>query len=109
MSHGVDVSVEFRTEFIEAINDADAASHVIEAARTMGLEHDGARPSMTFSEDFANFAAQVPGCFLLIGNGTEGAHAKPLHAADYDFNDELLETGARFWAELAKQRLPKGK
>ena len=108
VSHGVDVSVEFRTEFIEAINDADAASHVIEAAKAMGLEHDGARPSMTFSEDFANFAAQVPGCFLLMGNGTEGAHAKPLHAADYDFNDELLETGAKFWAELAKQRLPKG-
>ena len=41
-----------------------------------------------------------------MGNGQDGAHAKPLHASDYDFNDALLPMGAQFWAELAKQQLP---
>lgn len=106
-AHNVDISVEFRTEFIEAINDSDAALHVIKAARALGLEAVGDRAAMTFSEDFANFAAQVPGAFLLIGNGTEGSNGRPLHSADYDFNDELLPIGAELWAELVRQRLPR--
>ncbi|MTI02751.1 amidohydrolase [Roseibium sp. RKSG952] len=107
LSHNVDVNVEFRTEFVEAVNNVDAANHVIAAAEALQLDTDGNRPSMTFSEDFANFAAAVPGCFLLIGNGTEGSHGRPLHSADYDFNDELLPIGANLWAELVRQRLPK--
>jgi hippurate hydrolase len=107
-SHGVEVEVRFQTEFIEAVNDAEAAGHVVAAARATGLEADGNRKPMTFSEDFANFQAEVPGCFLLIGNGTEGANARPLHAANYDFNDELLPIGAKLWAELVRQRLSSG-
>ncbi|WP_420413160.1 amidohydrolase [Roseibium sp.] len=105
-SHEVDISVEFRTEFIEAVNDYDVATRVAEVARSLGLETDGNRPPMSFSEDFAYFADAVPGCFLLMGNGTEGAHGRPLHSADYDFNDDLLPIGASFWAELVRQRLP---
>ena len=64
------------------------------------------RPPMSFSEDFAHFSAAVPGCFLLLGNGKDGAHGQPLHASDYDFNDALLPIGARFWADLVRDRLP---
>ena len=46
-----------------------------------------------------------PGCFVLMGNGTEGSNGKPLHAADYDFNDELLVIGSSYWVELAEQQL----
>jgi hippurate hydrolase len=108
-SHDVEVNVDFRTEFIEVINDPEAASHVVDAANTLGLEVDGNRPSMTFSEDFANFAAAVPGCYLLMGNGVDGAHGRPLHSDDYDFNDDLLPIGANLWAELVKSRLPQSK
>ena len=44
-----------------------------------------------------------------MGNGTEGAHAQPLHASDYDFNDALLPIGAAFWAALVRDRLPQRK
>ena len=42
---------------------------------------------------------------MLIGNGTEGASARPLHASDYDFNDEILGSGAAWIATLAEQML----
>ena len=61
---------------------------------------------MSFSEDFAHFCAAVPGCFLLLGNGVQGAHGQPLHASDYDFNDDLLPIGAEFWTQLVRDRLP---
>ena len=46
-----------------------------------------------------------PGCFVLMGNGTKGSHARPLHAADYDFNDELLVLGSSYWTDLVEQQL----
>lgn len=105
-AHGVDVSVDFRTEFIETLNDPLPVEAVVKAARGIGVETINGRDPMSFSEDFAHFCAAVPGCFLLLGNGTEGPHGQPLHAADYDFNDALLPIGAAFWAQLVRDRLP---
>lgn len=105
-AHGVSVSVSFKTEFIETLNAAEPVQAVIDAARASGLDADGACAPMSFSEDFAHFCAEVPGCFLLMGNGSEGPNGQPLHAADYDFNDALLPIGKAFWAQLVRDRLP---
>jgi len=105
-SHGARVEMSFNTEFVETINAPEPVEAVLRAARSAGLEADGARPPMSFSEDFAHFSTAVPGCFLLLGNGTDGPNGQPLHAADYDFNDVLLPIGAAFWAELVRDRLP---
>ena len=109
VAHGVEVAVKFDTEFIETINASAPSRAVVEAALALGLEADGDREPMSFSEDFAHFCAAVPGCFLLMGNGTEGSTGKPLHSDDYDFNDDLLPIGAAFWAQLVRDRLPKTK
>jgi amidohydrolase len=106
-AHGVKVSVKFNTEFIETINALEPSRAVVDVALAMGLEADGNREPMSFSEDFAHFSAAVPGCFLLMGNGQEGACGQPLHSDDYDFNDDLLPIGAAFWAQLVRKRLPK--
>ena len=105
-AHGVEISVKFDTEFIETINAPGPTRAVVDAARKLGLETEGNREPMSFSEDFAHFTAAVPGCFLLMGNGQEGPSGQPLHSDDYDFNDDLLSIGAEFWAQLVRDRLP---
>ena len=105
-AHGVSVSVSFDTQFVETINAAVPTAAVYRAAETAGCPLVRDRAPMSFSEDFARFAAEVPGCFLLLGNGQDGAHGQPLHAADYDFNDALLPIGTAFWEALVKDRLP---
>jgi amidohydrolase len=106
VAHGVEVSMKFNTEFIETINAEEQTRAVIDAALALGLETDGNRDPMSFSEDFAHFSAALPGCFLLMGNGQEGPCGQPLHSDDYDFNDDLLPLGAAFWAQLVRDRLP---
>lgn len=106
-THGVSASMTFETEFIETFNAQAPTDAVIRAAQTAGLEADGARAPMSFSEDFAHFSAAVPGCLLLMGNGIQGAHGQPLHSDDYDFNDALLPYGVAFWSALVRDRLPK--
>lgn len=105
-AHGVSVDVAFNTEFIETINAQDPTSAVIRVAGAAGLETLPNRQPMSFSEDFAHFAAAVPGCFMLLGNGEAGAHGQPLHSSDYDFNDALLPIGSALWAALVRDRLP---
>lgn len=105
-AHGVTATVQFQTEFIETINADEPTQAVCRAAKSAECDVIPDRQPMSFSEDFAHFAAAVPGCFLLLGNGTEGAHGQPLHASDYDFNDALLPIGAAFWTHLVQDRLP---
>lgn len=105
-AHGVTVSVKFNTEFIETINALEPTRAVVDAALGIGLEAEGNREPMSFSEDFAHFSAAVPGCFLLMGNGQEGPCGQPLHSDDYDFNDDLLPIGVAFWVQLVRDRLP---
>ncbi|SEK14435.1 M20/M25/M40 family metallo-hydrolase, partial [Paraburkholderia diazotrophica] len=64
---------------------------------------------MMISEDFGAFLQVVPGNFIFIGNGESVEKGGiPLHNATYDFNDEILLTGARYFAEIARLELPVG-
>lgn len=105
-AHEVSIEVSFETEFIETINSQVPTEAVIRVAQEAGLETLSNREPMSFSEDFAHFCAEVPGCFLLMGNGEQGPNGQPLHSNDYDFNDALLPIGVSFWTELVRDRLP---
>ena len=103
-AHDIDIDVFFKTEFVETINHPIPTEAVLKTAKRIGLKANECEP-MSFSEDFSHFSNSVPGCFFLLGNGTDGANNKPLHSNDYDFNDALLPIGSDFWASLAKNRL----
>jgi hippurate hydrolase len=63
---------------------------------------------MMISEDFGAFLRVRPGAFVFIGNGDgQGPGSVPLQNARYDFNDALLPIGARYFAEMARMRLPR--
>lgn len=106
LAHQVTIDFKFNTEFIEAINSAEPTRAAVEVAKKSELMVEDDIAPRSFSEDFAHFSANIPGCFLLLGNGDSGRHAQPLHASDYDFNDDLLSIGANFWKELVIDRLP---
>jgi hippurate hydrolase len=64
--------------------------------------------ALTGSEDFACMLDHVPGCYLLIGNGSEadgGSGACMVHHPGYDFNDAILPTGAAFRSRLVQRVL----
>jgi hippurate hydrolase len=55
-------------------------------------------------EDFAFLAREVPGCFVMIGNGASA----PLHHPAYDFDDAAAPAGVAFWSGLVERALPAG-
>lgn len=108
-THGVECDFEYTHEFVPTVNSpsfVDVA--VAAAANVVGAQNvDGNVQPMMISEDFGAFLQVVPGNFIFIGNGVgpdEGG--VPLHNASYDFNDDILSIGARYFAEVVRLELP---
>ena len=110
-SFGLRAEVQWRSGYTVLVNSTAET----ELARSVGAELCGEAhitrqgPPLTGSEDFAFMLEQVPGSYLLIGNGAaqDGppAHACMVHNPGYDFNDEVLATGAAYWVLLAQRFL----
>lgn len=104
-AHGVSAQLSYDTIFQPTINATAPVQAVGRAARTFTDQVDTDCAPKLFSEDFAHMCATAPGAFILMGNGTDGVHTRPLHSADYDFNDEGLVPGSSFWVALVEQEL----
>jgi hippurate hydrolase len=108
-AHGAQCSFEYTHEFAPTVNSGDYVELAVSAARNIvGAENVEANVQpMMISEDFGAFLQVVPGNFAFIGNGDAGKTGDvPLHNATYDFNDDILLTGARYFAEIARLALP---
>ena len=103
---GATAKTDFRAIFPPLVN------HPVEAefAATVCGELVGADkvrrdpPLIMASEDFSYMLAEVPGCYINIGNG-DGAGACEVHNPSYDFNDAALGYGAAFFVRLVEKRL----
>lgn len=83
---------EFATSVAEEVAGADKVSAAMQPV--MG------------AEDFAFMLGKVPGCYVFLGSAREGeATPRQLHNPAYDFNDEALPVGIRYWATLAERYL----
>jgi amidohydrolase len=107
-AQGVKAEVSFKEVFPPLINNSDEAELAYSVCCDLiGKErvHDDL-PLVMASEDFAVMLNKVPGCYINIGNGAYGSCGGcDVHNESYDFNDDILPTGAAFFVEIAKRRL----
>ena len=108
-AHGAVCEVEYTHEFAPTVNSPNCVEVALKAAcAVVGAEKVKSQVApMMISEDFGAFLKVVPGAFVFLGNGDNGSVGDvPLHNAGYDFNDSVLSIGARYFAEIARVRLP---
>lgn len=107
IAHEVSATISYETIFPATINAKVATRAAVGAAVDLFGEEavDGECTPKLFSEDFAHLAQACPGCFVLMGNGKDGVNGRPLHSADYDFNDDGLVPGSSFWVRLVERQL----
>ena len=108
--HGAECAFSYTHEFEPTVNWPECVPHAVAAATAvLGAGRvDANTVPMMASEDFGAFLRVVPGAFVFLGNGADGQPGgTPLHNAGYDFNDAVLEIGARYFAELVRLRLPR--
>ncbi len=107
-SFGASADIRFFRHAPMTVNDAEATSLAIDAARFVaGTETVREMRSPTMGgEDFAFMLNAKQGAYLMLG-GARGKNDPLLHHPRYDFNDEILPVGASWWATLVEQQLAK--
>ena len=105
-AHGAKAEVVYQRGYPPTINHAANCEIAARAAARVAGEGKVLRdvPPIMGSEDFSYMLEERPGCFVFIGNGDgEGVHM--CHSPHYDFNDDILPTGAAFWVSLVDEVL----
>ncbi|MCK6407824.1 M20 aminoacylase family protein [Thauera sp.] len=110
-AYGCRSEIEYVRGYPVLLNAAAPTAFAVGVARKLFGEDNvvaDAEP-LTGSEDFAFLLEQVPGCYVLVGNGDNGhadgrwAGGCMVHNPHYDFNDACLAVGARLWIGLVEQ------
>jgi hippurate hydrolase len=107
---GVEIKIDYSYGYPPTFNAKVATDWSrIAAEKAVGTERVAThlKPSMG-AEDFAYMAAAKPGCYVWLGNGM-GEGGCMLHSPHYDFNDQVIPTGIRYWVTLVETVLEKGK
>jgi hippurate hydrolase len=109
-SQGATMTLRYERRYPALVNtEAETGIAAAAAARVVGEDKVmlGADPLMG-SEDFAYMLQERPGCYVWLGNGTEGGPGGcAVHNPRYDFNDDIAVIGASYWATLVEQELPR--
>ena len=109
-ANGISCQFHYESVFDSTINTTEQTAIAATVARSVvGCENvsDDFDAPMS-SEDFAFMLQAKPGCYVLLGNDGEGPGGCGLHNPGYDFNDEVLTTGADFWVRLVETELSHG-
>ncbi len=109
-SYGVRAAIDYRRGYPVLVNHLQETEFAREVAEALVGPHQVTRQgkALTGSEDFAFFLEEVPGCYLLIGNGdaASGGHgACMVHNPGYDFNDDNVAVGSAYWSLLVERFL----
>ena len=109
-TYRVSIDLHYERGYPPTINAPEPSFIAREVARAVVSDAAGEAqvltqlpPSMG-AEDFAYMAKVVPACYVWLGNGP-GEGGCMLHSPHYDFNDEIIATGIRYWVRLAERAL----
>lgn len=101
--HGATATVSYEDGYPPTVNDADKARFCADVARSIVGDKrvDDDRTPVMGAEDFSYMLNERPGAFIFIGNGDSAS----LHHPNYDFNDDAIAYGCRYWLALVEQSL----
>ncbi|WP_322052269.1 M20 aminoacylase family protein [Paraburkholderia bannensis] len=107
-AHGVEAQIDYRQLTPPMVNTPQETLLAQQVcAELVGAENVvvQAPKGLNGSEDFAWMLKEVPGCYLLLGNGEGEFGGCMVHNPGYDFNDQVLPLGAAAWVRLAQRFL----
>jgi hippurate hydrolase len=85
------------------INHPKETQHIRDIADQYFGGYSEANLPTTASEDFSYFLQRKPGAYFVLG--AKRKENETCHSSTYDFNDQVLATGAYFWVRLVEHRL----
>jgi amidohydrolase len=103
-AHRAGAEVDICPGYPILVNDKDATEQILEAARTVGIEHDRliTLAPQGVGEDFAYYCQEVPGAFAFLGAANEAKGCTyPHHHPHFNIDEDVLPRGAALHAQFA--------
>jgi len=92
--------ITYSEVFPASINDAECLNIVKESAIQNNLKIETIEKPFKWSEDFGYYSKDYKTCLFGLGAGKSQA---PLHNPDYDFPDDIIETGINLFYRIYKK------
>lgn len=86
--------------FPATVNKDWCVDVVEESAKQLGLEIEFVKTPFKWSEDFGYFTEKYDACYFGLGSGN---HQPQLHNPDFDFPDDIIETGVNTFFAIYKK------
>jgi metal-dependent amidase/aminoacylase/carboxypeptidase family protein len=97
-------NLEIETDWVEpfpaTVNNEDAVQMVRLVAEDEDFEMVNKEAPFGWSEDFGHFTDAYKGALFGLGSGID---QPALHAANYNFPDEIIETGVKMFTGIIDQ------
>ncbi len=100
-AHGAGFDLRYKRLYPATVNHPEQTGKAADAAREVGRNVVTDMPPVMGSEDFSFMLQERPGAFMFLGNGDSAG----LHTPRYDFNDDVLPVGMRYWTTLVETQL----
>jgi len=97
--HQLKLEIVFLAEFASNQNDHFVVDQIIKSGNDLGLKTSAKTEPFPWGEDFGLFTQKIPGAMFGLGSGES---TPALHNPDYDYPDEITETGINMFYEIAK-------
>ena len=104
LAHECRAEVTYHRGYPITVNHADPVERFNRCAEAE-VGKEGIEPVLhpaMGGEDFSFYGEVIPACFFLLGLLRQGEESMPgLHTPDFDFNDNVIETGVAMFRRLA--------
>lgn len=95
--YSIKVSIDIQDEFPETVNHKESIDKVRQVVVEKGIPLRELTSPYRASEDYGHYLKHVKGAFFYIGNGE---NYPAIHTFEYDFRDEIIETGVEVFKGL---------
>jgi amidohydrolase len=91
-AENLECKISYSEEFPASVNNDVCLSYVEQAAKQNNLVIENINKPFKWSEDFGYYAQKYKSCLFGLGSGIA---QPPLHNPDFNFPDEIIETGIK--------------
>jgi hippurate hydrolase len=102
--HGAEIKMNLVEGVPVLVNTGEMADLAREAAvQTVGEKNVRTLDTANMGgEDFSWYLEHIPGCYVRFGARGEGMEGYPSHSSRFDFDEDALAVGARYYSAIAK-------
>jgi amidohydrolase len=91
------LKISYSEKFAATTNTPKSVELIQKTAKKLGLDYQNKEKPFSWSEDFGQFTSRFEGAMFGLGSGK---NTPELHHSNYDFPDEITQTGINMFVEL---------